>query len=676
MTTFLAFDNKVSSPVQVKEQNGASQQNKGGPLDREVFISLGTNAYIQNTNMVHKTLGRVFAWHEDHIYRFYQSAIHATAGTFSGGFTFTLGGAWTASDGSFGTFIEDFVAGDGFVKVILGVGSPALTNGATITVTVGGHTCVTTSPGAARGPLGAQGEWGIVHTLPQAPLFQYFSSGIHTVNVGGVSTMCGVYSPGTTTARGWKYNPQTNVFTDDPVSASLTQVNGTNRGLAVVIGNSIMWGASSATTQTIAFIHYNPDTGAYFTTQSPAGSVTGNADQLNGTGYTPALFNGRVFVGAPATGNDFRVFELTGGVLSSLLLFQGNTLSGNPDFNPINANFGNRGAHMMVLGDKLLLFSFGDTNFVNSNGMFIHAMTLVGNTLDCDNIRSDGVLPPTGEAELLARFLLPGTTLPAGGGGSGISLGQDFKLRYYLDERTNDPDGQDLMEVWAIGNSAAGGSTDVLRIGKLVEDLPTLTLDWDNIALNAGNTWDLPTNVDATADLGPVTATGPWVVDPNGRWVRVSAINPGVPNIEVEKPGPWSFAGGVSNRYLNPAAVVNVGIDTGVATLAPPHENRGGGGGIHVNGDKGFAFLGFTSLAADVLITFICEDPAGGTCDITLFHRDEDAPTDTETPLSNLSGGGSLVGNTITGFPSGVVGTVRHTGVIDGAQYRRSAKVA
>lgn len=637
----------TGSPT-VTQTTDATESQLGGPLDRETKVTLA--APRQNTNLIAKTFARLFFWFKTRIYRYYSNAFYIPVTNESGSFyTFTAGTAWTSDGSASGTFIEDGVASDGFVKVLITSGT--FNNGDTVEWDTGTHTADSTAAATQRGDVGSEGEWGVVHELPTTLAADFTISGLHPMLIAGVEGIAGFYRTGAGTYRGFTYDPDDDVWTDGADQGALANTTALNAGVSRVIGQAIVQNVSSSVTFNFLTVSFNPTTSA-FSTASGTG-LDGIADAGDGLGFMPCEFNGRIFVAYPA-GQDENIRELTGGSWAAVGDVDGSGSNGIINFDPFNAQEAAHGTNIMVFNGKMYLFAYVDQNgLAGSRGVVVLPLTITGSNVTADNARdAAGGITTADDPEHFGQVFFPGTAIPSYSTG-GTDMPRNSKIRFVFDQQTNGPDGQDLCVIYVITDSTLG-SVDVFEMGATEEALPTVTIDWTTFALVSGTTWEVDVTAGTPSDDVSVDE---YLFAPDDQLFRVITVDDAGSRYELKNVAQRTLAStGTSNRkFVSP---VSLGIASSIGTHALSHEASGGGGRSFVKDEKGFLFRGFVGLAANERIDFKCE--GGGTVDVDLFHGTGERST-TQSSLTTLTGGGSLVGDTITAFPAdGTLGSVQH----------------
>lgn len=675
-----------SADVETFQFNGTTLGALGGPVDRATPITGDTQT--QDSCHACHSFARAFRWVSDgtfnQIYLFDPDAYYvpvAGYGTTQAAFhAFAKGDTWSADGGATtGTFLEDGVATDTYVLVKFTTGSPNLNNGDTITITSGtanGETAVAQADATQRGDSGQIGEWGKLFDLDFVPSFSHNISGLFPCIVDGREQIVGLYfkSSGGSDFRGFVIDPIALTITETSLGVTGVSLGGFGGGFAHIYNDSMVWVYSHAIGDRYQTVFWNPSTNSFGPGISPSAFVTSNASQGNSKAYLPVLFRGRLFVYLPtSSGNDGMVAEFSGGGWAQLLLFDGvGGVSGNLDLLPSSATLGRAGGQLIEYGDKLWIVCVGDTNVGSDSGYAFIALSYLNNTLSADNVKTGSSNPivAADAPEKLAQFLLSGSALAVG---VSPGLSGNPSLRWVRDDRTNGFGGQSLIELWFISDHT-GGNTEVKRWTGPYTTLG-ISIDWSTAVNIGGDTWEVDTSADPTAE----TPVDSWVVDPDNQIFRVSAINAGTPSIEIENPGGRTIQTvGSSNRKLN--AFSSPGVSASVAPLALPNETHGAGGRVFTRNQKSAAITGFEALTSDERVKFKVN--GGGTASFKAFHgEDSDRPVDTESTITNLQGGGSLVSNTVTNFPADgtTEGSVDHDlsadSLGDGHILRRSLEI-
>jgi len=628
MTQYLALDYKETT-VAVYGIDGATVSQIGGDFHRETDLPEGN--YHSGMNRVCQIYGRTFAQHcsttssPHRIYQFDGTAYKVSIGSIGGSFlTFVAGTAW-ASPGASGTFIESGVTGD--THVLLNIASGTIASGAVITSGLGSGVAfqaTTTEAAAQGGARNELGEWKAVFTSSfNGSPGSY--CGLHSMIVSDKMGIGSFFQQASSTnIYGINYDVETDVWTQSPgVIGNYTNSNFDKWGASTVINDTIyMTAVTDIGNQYFMTMAYNPTTEAW---GKQYGLNVLHTSSILGNGcYHVCEWKGRIF--SATTWNnpgDGALIELSGAgwYHVQLCYINGITNTGWPYFET-QTYFG---AQLVENGGKLWVFIPGRKWNQGTVGWFVLAFTEKSGTITCDNMRSHTIAPSASQFGLEER--LSASLLPLSGMsvyyGAGLVIGA--RLTVMRDQTGNAPSGQDEILMYGIPD-ANGGPAQVLKWGNPFTNL-TFQINWSITPVLVDASYRRYTLTVASGD--PTTelsnsgnAPHDWIgLTSDGRIFCVDGDNVTSSTVDVfyyAKTTPdWpTVASGACRKLVTPIPVI--GTTGGVAALALPDEQIGGGGREFRKDDKSGIITGATPDTNRELISM--KFSGGGTVTASLYH--------------------------------------------------------
>lgn len=496
MPNIYVFQYRDPGKVAAHIINGSVANQLGGEFRRESDAGSGFgDAFQHENNRLVEVANRIFAWHTSaasasRIYRFDSSASSADISGLSGLFTegeTILGQTSSAT----ATIVDASVVGDDFL--IVNNISGTFTVGETILGQTSSATCVLASDFEQGGAAGYKGEWFVDHTISSTLQGTLAHTGLYALNIDGETGLAGLYITSGTQARSIKYDIGDDTWTESGDLGSSGVASNNEFGRCSIVGNSLIgtW-AFGTSTSTLFTFTYAPATDAFGTQTFSVGSGTGRQQTFG----SPIIeWIGRIFIFTQDSTQDTELTELAGGSWSGILELDGSIVGGRTQF--IDNDMGNM---LIIQRESLYLFHAARINAsAATDGWTVAKFTNSSGTITCDNMTAAAVTADEGES--MANFILPET----------LAVGLDADLpineygwRAYLDQETNDPNGDPLTVMWHVGNQAAvenGLVTDVLEWGGVedISDQPGVTY-----------TWNGSTTVTFTSG-GTVVQDGDWI---------------------------------------------------------------------------------------------------------------------------------------------------------------------
>ncbi len=634
---------------------GASSLQLGGPLDRESSQGTGSAAnYRHEVNRGVQIDNKVFAWHGSRIYKFDSSAYYAPVSGYSttqaAFHAYSAGDAWTASpSGATGTFLEDGVSTDTFVKVL--VSSGTLTLNDTITVTASGETANVDATQTQRGSAGKEGEWGAVHVLAAALASNLAHSGLYAMPVSGAMRLVGIYLDSAFAYRRLLYNPDTDAWSES--AALATAPNSADEiGKCAVAGDTlvgrIIGSSANATLARTAYsFQLNPATDALTAVSKLWGSPsTGNGGQWRAMGAGICEFYGRIFTVMAHNDNSQRFFavaELSGSSWTVVWSTQDNGAnpgipvpvdSDDGGFNRIHAG----GSPLWVADDAMYFFIMGaqTTPSTNLGWWLVRVKIDSGGTVYSD-------VAPTSTLGQTAGLRFSQHLLPSSLAINTATLAGNHKARWQqaTDNQVNDPDGQPSFTLSHISDAAASGSAPYSWSG--METLSDVTYTWNGTTT-------------VTISGASSVAVGQWVaIGRQGDLFRVTAVNAGV-DFTIDNPFGLTIPSGTGCARMSQFAAQAAGTTGQRATAQEAH---GGGHRQFLPGELDVRIVSVVATAGGQEITY--RAVGGGACKVSFFHDTTEGSSlsDTLCSLDNPSVG-TVVADEVTGITAdGANRTVR-----------------
>lgn len=615
--------------------NGTTASQVGGDFRRETSSGDGTEVDDRHeNNQVIQNYGRLFAWHTSttstsRIYRFDGNAssgdISGLTGLFRRGETIIgLTSSATA------TIVDSSVAGDDFL--IVGSINGTFTIGETVVGQTTSATAVIASAFAQGGAAGFEGEWYVDHTISSTLEGTLANTGLYAIQNDGTSgNISGLYVTSDNFFRAINYNSENDEWTEtDDLLATVNARDEWGRGN--VVGSSIIFTYETASVSSMATVFYNASTNtAGLVTRSTA---SGAGDE-NAFGNPIIQWLGRIFMVVSVAGStqDINLLELVGGIWNSIIFFNGAATAGVTEFKGSHEG----GTLLLIARNSLYMIFLADLNGGGGgNGWGVFKLTNKNGNITCDNVPAEnGTNLNNTDTPKMADFMLP-ASLSLGN----ASLTQDdVRWRAFLDQEANDPDGDDIQQLYHVGNPD-GGITDILTWGGVedISDQPGVTYTWDG------------TTTVAFTSGGTVVTTEDWIgLKTDDQLFRVTAV--GASTITIENPASRTIPSGSGTSEIL-LATSSVGSNLSIAEMAfSENTARGGGERIFVKGELDIAITGVTPNSSGQLITFICFSDNGSTTVNAEFFFGGNLLTtpNTQCTLSSPSSG-TLVGNQIQGL--------------------------
>lgn len=668
MAQFPFFDWK-NVAVQVFGLSGTTLTKIGGTFHRESPET--TSSVYAQVNRVATIFSRLFAVHKDRIYEFDSGLAYVPLTSIGATFlTYQKGDTWSAApSGATGTFQEDGVTGDThFLSDATGT-TVALNDVITITSGVANGQTATATAAQAKGGQGSElGEWKVVFTISEVPEVAGFS-GFLGMNVNGKHQLVLAVNGGTSEKfLGIKHDPEFNTWTEVDTGFTWSSTEDVC-GKGELINDAIYWAVEQSGTNQLTWIVYNPSTDAVG--EVIASGINSGSDGQDGINHGLVGYRGQIFAALQLSSavGDLGIFMLGGGVFSKIIHLDGGLgTSTGPDFNT-GTTRARGGSGLFVMGDKLwILVQARD----NSNYRYwALACTLINNSLSVDNMRT-GTSNPIAAGDVahkLAQFLLPSALAPAIP--STTSLNQNSKIFTVRDQSTNDPDGNDRQEIFFISDYT-GGTTDVVRWTENIFTNLTFTIDWSSAVSVGSDIYEF----DVTAGNANDASVDDWIAEQDDLQIfRVDSI-PSSVKIRLHNPGDEKNFPAGSGQSLTLNAMSQVGIATGIATLAPPAGDEGGGAKVFTTGQLSAMITDIIPSGSKEQIEFMLNG-GGSSKNAKFFHGDVPDKVASKVSTVDTPSVGTVVSNVNQGLTAD--GTTKYTilhdlptdNIDDGALLRR-----
>lgn len=609
MTTLLLDDIRTSTPPRTKLLTNNAVENLGGPLDRESAEPDGASVNINHrTGMSIQIANQVFRWHGSRIYRFGADVYYVPISTPSGSFlTFQAGDAWSTPSAN-GTFAEDAVAGDTFVKVRLLAGS--ITPTETITVNGGPADTATATADATeaqRGSLGQEGEWYVVHTLGSTIKAANTHTGLYAVNRGGYTGLAGFYKTSTNGLEGLRYDPLTDTWDETGATGVTTGSTASNApGKTFAQGGSIYANLTGATISTQETAIYDA---AANTVTKVTTATTGSAGGTTCLGRQMVDWGGRIFclgtVGL-SSAQDITLCELVGGAWQAV---PGGYIDGaSVATNIVALTTKQNGTVLIPFQNMLFALFYCQAGTGASFGWAVVKFTKddVGN-ITADNLPGvSGSAVTLAESRKLAEYLLP-----AGLAFSTAGLANDDKARWfnYLDIEQNLPTGKPRF-LLLHNSDPAGGVSDPYEWE--IYDVLSLTLAWPG-----GAATSQVINVSGGTPSSEISVGDFVYLQSDQQIFEVTVVDDGGGTITIANPQARTIpTGSTESRKLRPFFFL-----TGAGALgefAYPDDVVGGGCRTFVKGENDILIVGkLSELGGERLFYRVY---GTGTVKVRLFH--------------------------------------------------------
>jgi len=664
-TLFMDWKESTVAPYLV---DGVSIEKLGGDLHRETPQANSNN--LNSTNRAASLFSRAFCYHASEaigrIHQYDPDAYKVALGTYSNQTNFNgfqKDNTWSASGGATGHFVENGVSTDGHMLLAFDTGS-SIGLGETITITNGPantETAVTTEAATQGGSPSQLGENKVVKAFTNT--MSRISCTMQPVVVNGVDSIAVVArrSGSSTIVDAMIYDVITDTWTE---YLSVGTIAAGSWGMSYVLNDSIYCSTANSTTFGQPGFVFNPSTvvfGPYDLAQASTG-----ADRELSDAQPMGYYKAQIFNATPNQSSLFAMKKLSGAGFATLY-----TMAAHSGFSP-STNQQARGGLLVEHGNKLWVFPYND---VAIDGWSVLCFSIRDNFLVCENYAK--VDPGYGfDAQALAARILP-SALAAGIGAPNTGIG--IRWRHIRNQVTNNPDGQDTLRLYHIGDSN-GGITELLEWGAVFSDL-TVVLDWANAIDQTGGVWRVP--VTSGTPSSELTANVDWVRDRDhggseeGVIFRVVTVNDGSAYIEVENPNDAEIS--LPSANTTPQKLVpptSVGTTAGIAHMAFPDGNEGGGGKVFFNGIKSGVIKSTQNQVNKQRITMMFN--GGGTISCKLYHGEApDRIMDSESTISKPAGETwTLASNEMTNVPADASDVlVDHEAAIDlidnGALIRR-----
>lgn len=600
----------------------------GGDFHRET-VSGASSAGNPGMNRATSIAGRAFATHVGatvtgtmRIYEFDPDAYYVPVGTYGTSqanfHAFEAGDTWSTDGGSTtGTFVEDGVSTDTYVLVKFTTGSPNLNNTDTITITSGTantETAVATADAAQGGGAGEEGEWKAVLTSSIATIDPFSCSGLHSLNISGKmgSAVCWKQQ-NSTNIYGYTYDVETNTWTDHGVIstavASTYNIWGTNR----VVSDTIYAGIEGANLK-LTTIAFNPST-LSVGIQTSADNIS---DEVYSYSANMGVFGGKFLLLTPqASGGvgQINLCTLSGGNWGILDTFRGSSSAADL----LYWISGGAGTTLFEHYGKLWGFAFSGVQSTSANtGYGVLAFTEKNGVITCDNL-DDVATDVTGDNSVaLAQYLLSDPVMAPGTPSAGSSARQ--QLRLLRRQITNDPDGDDIIDLHYISDHKNTGTSTILSWGNPFTDLNgTLTIDWSTQADQGSDIWRLTTT---SGNPETALAIGDWIgLTSDGQIFRVTARNNASSYVEIHNPASRTLPTAATASRTLTGAIPTTGIASSVGFTSQAADNTGGGAHYFSKGTIAGVITSSEGISATkqrISLMFF----GGGTVDCELFHGD------------------------------------------------------
>jgi hypothetical protein len=646
MPNLLMCDYRASS-VATYCVNGGTVNQLGGDLHRETSTGDGIGSrYRTESNLAIQMHNRIFRWHVQRIYEFDSSAYYIPLSSLSGGFTFSAGGAWTASGGASGTFAEDFVAGD--THAIILVSSGTVASSETLTVTTGSHTATVDANQTQGGGVGYEGEWKVVYTIAATLASALAVSGLYAAPVNGLTKVAGVFLDNTATPEFGSilFDPVADTWTETTTLLPAPAATSTEIGSCTVANGNIIgqFRGNSATTYTVYTFSYSLSANTVST--STYGYVNANmAGQYQSEmPHNIVEWQGRVFVcQGLVDGQFFRLWELVGGTW--VVGFQVGAYAGFPRYNINGDPFNGNPSRMWVQDDCLYVLHMSwRTSGALNRGWLMDIFAMVGGTITAVTMSSAQPQMNLGIYALPAGLAQDNATAVLTNSG-------EHRWKVYKDQEATDPAPYTTsVTLWHTFDTDSGGYGAYTYTG--LRELTDVTYTWNGTTT-------------VTISGASSVAVNDWIGLPgdSGQVFRVTAVNAGV-DLTITNPNSLTIPSGTGCVTLSPLALI--GSPAGTSEMGQSETTSYGGGQYAFT--PGEYDVKIESVAPAVGGQEIRYRPfGGGTVTIDLFYSSLDGgEVDSAATLSTPSQG-SISGTSITGVTAdGALKTVKWETVTDG----------
>ncbi len=554
----------LDSPIAAFSRVNGTLFQIGGQLDRETPTTFQSSERFTTSNRLIQVDDFVLWCHKGRIYKFFGDAVFFPAGTFVGNFngptTAEPTGEIVQGNTSLATAyaIETNIGGDTFIKLLPIAGT--FQNGETVTGQTSGATCVLGGVAQTRGDASFEGEWGVAHTLSATPSFENRVSGFFEALIDGSTAFFLLWDSPGGTINSLEFFPDESV--DDQFVENLTLFTGQTYGYT-----EDAWGKghfeagvlylpiAPFSSANIGLITYNASSKSVGVS---LGTGSANA-RLSSASLNVVFFGGKILVGMVYEGQDTSLRELAGGNIDTEVLeFDGAFTSDRYDFSNNNTITRASAGTFLRYKDDLFIIMWARTSTGGKRGYIVAHVIEKGGAIICSNMYGDGINTENeADSAGFATKILPAF----------LDLGQtanpnvESTLFVYLEQETNNPDGEDILEIVHRGQVGVQVDADAL------EWVPTSPLT------DVTYTWDGTTTV---VTSGPSTKSAGDAIGlvSDKQLFEIVTVNPG--NVVIKNPTGKTIPTGTG-----PMREVNAMTVVGAITACSRHcftESKLGGG--------------------------------------------------------------------------------------------------